>query len=542
MGGRERWGNTPQWVFLVGVVVLLSAAPSAWAAGKPKQIVGGNIVTSPEEAPWSVFISATNAEGATLCSGSLIAPDRVVTAGHCVFDNGRQRPSSAFSVIAGIVDGRLGADWSRIQARQVASSAAHPYYDPAQRGYDIAVLALSHPFDVSGAAVRPIAPATAPASAVRVYGWGQTGETSRDDRLHSLNQSLVRAFRCLNGVPATLCGQTPTGATCFGDSGGGLVIPTSPPQLLGVDSIGVADVDVGCDLGERTGYVDVTAPTIASWLAGDTRPAPGPRATSRAAISPGDPLVCSSPSWSGDPQVSFDFLSADTGQVLQSGPATYRANGADLGRPVTCVAVARNAGGTAEALAATPVTMYDPGLGLQVAPSGLLTVSRASEKAPLSRLAVYNRAGAAVSVTALDLSKPVMVPKLPAGRYRVCVESDPTTTFVAGSACQPWIVSGKAADLVAVRSIKRWHGLWRVALRVSPGLTGKRVTLRWRIAKCRRCQARHVSVRRKLSATMRINSPRVPRARVVRLTVIARATTYDGVPYAAGHRALKIHR
>ena len=33
-----------------------------------------------------------------------------------------------------------------------------------------------------------------------------------------------------------------------------------------------------------------------------------------------------------------------------------------------------------------------------------------------------------------------------------------------------------------------------------------------------------------------------PRARVVRLTVIARATTYDGVPYAAGHRVLKIHR
>jgi hypothetical protein len=541
MGGMRRWGSAQQWVFLVGLVVLLAAVPRAHAAGKPAQIVGGNIVTSPEEAPWSVFVSAVNGEGATLCSGTIIGADRVVTAAHCVFDRGQLRPPGALSVVGGIVDGRLGADWSRLQSRQVKGVAAHPGYDPALRGYDIAVLVLSTPFDISGAAVRPIAVASAPASPARVYGWGQTSETTRDDRLHSLTQGLVRAYRCVNGVPAMLCGQTLSGATCFGDSGSGLVIPGAPPRLLGVESLIVGDDQADCDVGERTGYIDVTAPAIAAWLAGTNNSLRGPRASTRGVLVPGDPVTCLTPTWTGEPQLTFDFIAVETGQVLQSGPATYRPGPADLGHPITCAVVARNAGGSAETLAAAPVTMYDPGLGLQVAPTGVLAFSRANDAAPLSRLVVYDRDGALVRSIGVDLSKPVTVPKLPAGRYQVCVQSDPTPTFVAGSACQPWIVAGKAANLVDIRSVKRWHGRWRVALRISPALIGKRVTLRWRIAKCRTCGARHVTVRRKLAATVRVNSPRVPRPRVVRLTVIAPKLTYDGVPYAAGHRALKIH-
>src|SRR3982751_6562313 len=112
MGGLRRWGSAQHWVFLLGLVMLLTAVPRAHAAGgKLKAIVGGNIVTSPEEAPWSVLVTARNAEGATLCSGSIIAPDRVLTAAHCVFDGDEQRPPGALSVVAGIVDGRLGADW-----------------------------------------------------------------------------------------------------------------------------------------------------------------------------------------------------------------------------------------------------------------------------------------------------------------------------------------------------------------------------------------------------------------------------------------------
>jgi hypothetical protein len=531
-------------VFLFGVLLGLATAPAAHAAGKPAQIVGGNTVMSPEEAPWSVFITAVGAGGTTLCSGSIITPDRVLTAAHCVLDGTRSLPASAFSVVAGIVDGRLGADWTRIQTRQVGSTRVHPSYVTTLRGYDVAVLTLAQPFDVTGSAVRAI-PLAAPSDvtgAVRVYGWGRSTATTRDDKLHSLNQSLVRMYRCANGAPAMRCGLTGSGATCFGDSGGGLIVPGPPARLIGVDSIGVDDGNVDCDLGERTGYIDITAPAIFQWLAGSNTPPLGPRATSRASMTPGDPLTCQSPSWTGSPEVWFDFIAVETGQLLQSGPATYKPTAADLGHPVTCVAVARNAGGMAETQAASPATMLDPMLSLDLAPNGTVTLSRAAPDAPLSRLAIYNSAGVAVSVTPVDLSQPVTMPKLPAGRYQVCVQSDPTPTYVAGSACDTWIVAGKAAELVSKASVKRWHGLWRVALRTSPGLVGKRVTLRWKIASCRTCKGRYKSVRRKLGATIRVNSPRVPRARVIRLTGTAPAVTYDGVPYAAGKRTFAIHR
>jgi hypothetical protein len=401
---------------------------------------------------------------------------------------------------------------------------------------------VRQPFDFGGSAVAAIAPASPDSAAgvLRVYGWGYSNATSLDGHLRSLDQTIVRAYRCGGGTPAMLCGEAPTGATCFGDSGGGLITPDR--RLAGVESIIVDDNDgdADCDAGENTGYVDIAAPAIALWLAGTAAPPRAPRTTGRTGLQAGDPLTCESPAWTESPQLSYDFLLAGTGELLQSGPATYHPTGANVGRAVTCVAVARNAGGTAEALASTPVTMYDPGLALHVNAAGAVAVTRVSPNAPVSRLVIYDSAGAVVSAHALDLAKPMTVPKLPAGRYSVCVQSDPTTTFVAGSACQAWIVAGKAGALLSAASTQRRHGRWRVALRAAPALVGKRVTLRWTIARCRTCKARQVSVRRKLAATTRVNSPSVPRARVVRLVATLPAASADGVPYAAGRKVFKI--
>jgi len=81
----------------MGVSTRAGRSAGGGAPGAAKAIVGGNIVTPPEEAPWSVLVSARNAEGATLCSGSIIAPDRVLTTAHCVFDGGAQRAPAALA-------------------------------------------------------------------------------------------------------------------------------------------------------------------------------------------------------------------------------------------------------------------------------------------------------------------------------------------------------------------------------------------------------------------------------------------------------------
>jgi secreted trypsin-like serine protease len=102
-----------------------------------------------------VLVTAAGSAGTTICSGSIIAPARVLTAAHCALDAGKRRAPGAFMLLGGIVDSELGADWTRMQARSVAAVTVHPYYAAGQRGYDVAVLELAQPFDVSGAAVRP---------------------------------------------------------------------------------------------------------------------------------------------------------------------------------------------------------------------------------------------------------------------------------------------------------------------------------------------------------------------------------------------------
>ncbi len=135
------------------------------------------------------------------------------------------------------------------------------------------------PWDFSGASVQAIAlaPPGSGAGTLRAYGFGRYNATEIDYRLRSLDESLVRQYRCISGVPTILCGQTPTGSTCFGDSGGGLIVPGAPSRLIAVTSFVVADGDgvADCDLGEANGYTDLTSPAISAWLAGDGAPAAG---------------------------------------------------------------------------------------------------------------------------------------------------------------------------------------------------------------------------------------------------------------------------
>lgn len=184
-------------------------APCAFAQKVSTRIVGGSVVTTPQ--PW---VAALLQDGRQGCGGSLIAPQWVVTAAHCV--SGQANPSQV----------RLGSlsSTSGGQVIAIAQKIIHPSYSTSNinGGNDIALLRLQSP--VSG--ITPIGIGSAPASgnAIRLLGWGQTtpqpgGPAST--QLKQLDTQVLPSSSCANFRTGDICVSGTTSQTaCYGDSGG----------------------------------------------------------------------------------------------------------------------------------------------------------------------------------------------------------------------------------------------------------------------------------------------------------------------------------
>ncbi|RHY13638.1 hypothetical protein DYB25_008488 [Aphanomyces astaci] len=205
------------------------------------RVVGG------EEAPvgqytWTVNLRST-AGGYSLCGGTLIAPDYVLTAAHCVANGKPGFVAVGTHYIGGTSDG---------EQISVESSTSHPSYQEAYYGFDVAVLKLSR---ASKFAPLPLAKdEVAAQTSVKLFGWGQTSGPSGSNsvvlkentfvvRSNAECQTRLRATNNYRWWPATathLCAGGDVGqASCFGDSGGPLVKSTSSGlALVGVVSFG----------------------------------------------------------------------------------------------------------------------------------------------------------------------------------------------------------------------------------------------------------------------------------------------------------------
>jgi secreted trypsin-like serine protease len=210
--------------------VAVAVVPSAFAddsAGVTPKIVGGGDA----DQTYSFMVSLQEG-GQHFCGGSLIKPDLVVTAAHCVEGTD---PAS--------INMRIGSNEHANggEEAQAASVTVHPDYDGQSPGNDIALVKLAAP---AASAPIPLAAEAPVGTKSRLLGWGQTcpepGGCGAPDILQQLDVEVLDAGQC-TGIEGSLelCTSNPNGnaGACYGDSGGPQIVGTNGAfELIGVTS------------------------------------------------------------------------------------------------------------------------------------------------------------------------------------------------------------------------------------------------------------------------------------------------------------------
>ncbi|WP_235618498.1 S1 family peptidase [Embleya scabrispora] len=258
-------GSTAALAAIVVAAVLTGAAPSA-PAGPPRGVVGGSPADTATY-PWAVALSSRaeygSARSGQFCGGTLIAPTKVLTAAHCMFDqNGKRDDRPDLKVIQGRTDLRTTT------GREVAVGSVYvnPGFDATWISGDWAVLTLDEPLSTGSASLvgadEDVYAADTPST---VVGWGDT--TGRGDYSPTLRQvtvPLVSDAACSTAYPGGIYGTYDAASmVCAGEKRGGkdaCSADSGGPLLIGGRVAGIVSWGDGCALAGKPGvYTRVAA-------------------------------------------------------------------------------------------------------------------------------------------------------------------------------------------------------------------------------------------------------------------------------------------
>lgn len=199
------------------------APTTAPATQSSPAIIGGQNVS---DAPWAAQVSWDGTGFA--CSGTVIAPQWVLTAGHCANPDG-------MSVLIG--SPQLG------QGTQ--DEVDNATVDPDG---DLALLHLADPVQTTFVALADDDPKVGDVN--EIYGWGMTSQTSGPAQQLKMAKVKVTSVNCQDAVGGkAICSSAITGAAFRGDSGG-------PEMAKGVE-VGVCST--GDEQARTQEYASVAA-------------------------------------------------------------------------------------------------------------------------------------------------------------------------------------------------------------------------------------------------------------------------------------------
>ena len=247
-------------------LALLFACTATGESALPRIVGGGKA----DAADWQ-FAVALEQKRRFICSGSLIAPEKALTAAHCV-KSGKRRQLSVFT----------GSPWISKQRHPPRTKVSAVVVDPAYNGrndrHDFAVLTLAAPSPaqpIELATEEESKRATQPGETVRSAGWGTRSAWGFNvaQRLKATGERVFPAHTCdrVYGKTRGFNDNTQICAlgkrirrggsrlpfhttTCEGDSGGPIVANTiDGARLVGAVSAGVFP----CGLGGPSIYARV---------------------------------------------------------------------------------------------------------------------------------------------------------------------------------------------------------------------------------------------------------------------------------------------
>lgn len=227
-------------LLIVGLMLLCGVGPAA-------AIVGGYLVPA-GQFPFAARILITDGSSHSQCSGSVVRPDVVMTAAHCVVNasTGRLLSPRDFVVDTTGPDVSVGDAY----AHTVGQVLRYPKFSVTTRRGDIAFLQLT---SASGAhAVRLAGAADAswaylPGRAIWAAGFGMLSASAAEtpsQPLYAVKLAVLNRTTCTTddarGLPyipsAMFCGALPSlkQGICYGDSGGPVVEPSPSGTLMEV--------------------------------------------------------------------------------------------------------------------------------------------------------------------------------------------------------------------------------------------------------------------------------------------------------------------
>ncbi|HEY1285441.1 MAG TPA: serine protease [Solirubrobacterales bacterium] len=227
--------------------------------------------------PWLAHVDYSGEIDKFDCTGTVVAPRVVLTAGHCALTGtGHVAVAANYTVTTGVADLRDARGVNRSEVSQVL---VFPKFEPSRVSYDASLLILKAPVAAPALALASPEDAAlrAPGVPVSIAGWGLTSaepprettvlheadsEIKSDDFCHQQLRRILPIFS-----PASqLCIKSHPGpffaSLCHGDSGGPAFTrrPDGTPVQVGIISLGASNC------GARHPQVLARVDRVSSWV------------------------------------------------------------------------------------------------------------------------------------------------------------------------------------------------------------------------------------------------------------------------------------